>query len=114
MLGLFKRIKEKWGIESNFQFLLINLVFAVAGSSIVFLRPLIFNALGISPDWPFLLKAFLYILIITPVYFTMLLLTALVFGQFRFFWNFERKMFKRFEPLKSYLGGRGGNLRNTR
>ncbi len=114
MIGVFKRLKKKWGIESNFQFLLINLVFAITGSSIVFLRPLIFKVLGISPDWPFLLKAFLYILIVTPVYFTMLLICAFVFGQFRFFWNFELQLFRRFEGLKSYFGGRGGNFRNTR
>lgn len=114
MSGFIKRLKEKWGIENNLQFLLINIVFAIAGSSIVYLRPLIFKILGISPDWPFLLKALLYILLVTPVYFTMLLITALVFGQFRFFWNFERRLLGRLTRLGDYFGGRGGNLRNTR
>jgi len=110
MSGIFKRLKEKWGIESNVQFFLINLVFALAGSSIVFLRPLIFKILGISPDWPFILKAFLYLLTVTPVYVIMIMLFSLVFGQFRFFWNYLRRAILRF----SYLGGRGGNFRNTR
>ncbi|MFC2116821.1 DUF6787 family protein [Bacteroidota bacterium] len=95
MLRLFKRLKEKWGIESNFQFILINLVFAISGSSILYLRPLLFRLLGISPEWPFLLKAILYLLIVTPVYFVVLMFTATVLGQFRFFWNFERRMFAR-------------------
>jgi hypothetical protein len=95
MLGLFKRLKKKWGIESNFQLILIMLVFAIAGTSILYLRPLIFRLFGISPEWPFLLKAILYLLLVTPVYFIVLMTTATVLGQFRFFWNFERKYFTR-------------------
>ena len=95
MLGIFKRLKEKWGVESTLQFVLINLTFAIAGSSILYLRPLIFRLLGISPEWSFLLRAFLYLLLISPVYFIILMITAAVFGQFRFFWNHQRKLFAR-------------------
>jgi hypothetical protein len=95
MLRFFNRLKDKWGIESNFQFILINIVFALAGSSILYLRPLLFRVLGISPEWPFPIKALLYLLIVTPVYFIMLMLFATIFGQFRFFWNFNRRLFIR-------------------
>jgi len=114
MLELFKRLKDKWGIESNFQFILINLVFAIAGSSILYLRPLIFRLLGISPEWPFLLKALLYLLLVTPVYFIVLMTTAALFGQFRFFWNFQRKYFTRKKSNDPSIIAKGSTSDNQR
>ena len=46
--------------------------------------------------YAYLFISILYILIITPVYFTTLLIIGSLFGQFRFFWEFEKKMFLRF------------------
>jgi hypothetical protein len=100
MKALFSRLKEKWGIESNVQFLLINLVFALAGFSVVFIRPLLFSILGITPEMPFALRTILYLLLVTPVYFTMLNLFALLLGQSRFFLGFTRKTFSRIPGRK--------------
>jgi hypothetical protein len=94
--SLLNGLKEKWEIKSNFQFLIINLVFALAGSSIVLLRPLIFRLLGISPEWSFPVKAILYLLTVTPTYFIMLNLIAVLFGQSVFFRKFTGKVLARF------------------
>ena len=69
-----KRLKEKWGITSNFQLFIICIVFAITGSfSVLITEPVILflfgNLDGLSPllSWP------LRILIIFPIYQILLL-----------------------------------------
>lgn len=95
-----KRLKEKWGIESNAQFWIIMLVFAITGSTIVFIRRPIFNLLGVTEATSMWIKVPLYILVVLPSYQIMLLVVGTIFGQFKFFWEFEKKMFKRFKKKK--------------
>ena len=96
ILMLFQKLKSKWGITSNFQFLIINLVFAISGfSSLLISRPLL-NLFGINNDS---LDWYLYyplrILIIFIAYQFTLLIVAFLFGQFDFFWKQEKKILKR-------------------
>lgn len=95
-MHMFKKLKEKWGVTSNFQFWLIFTIFGVTGTSMLFIKPPLFELLGIHRDMPLLLYILLYILIITPVYFTVLLLIGSIFGQYRFFIGFIKRMFSRF------------------
>ncbi len=92
-----ENFKKKWGIESNFQFTIILLVFAITGSSSVkFANPLI-DFIGISPDKVYwLLYWILNILITFGLYQILLLIFGTLFGQFKFFWEFEKKMLSRF------------------
>ena len=91
-----EKLKDRWGIRSNFHLIIILIVFAVTGSlSAVFADPLT-EFLGINLDntspwiyWPF------RILIILPIYQVLLLFFGFIFGQFKFFWNFEKKMLSR-------------------
>ena len=96
MLKLFQKLKSKWGITSNFQFFIINLVFAISGcGSLIISRPLL-NLFGINNDS---LNWYLYyplrILIIFIAYQFTLLIIAFLFGQFSFFWKQEKKILKR-------------------
>ena len=92
---MFERFKIKWGIESNFQLIVILIVFAVTGSSTLYVRKGIFYLLGITPETDIWIRITLYILIIFPAYNLMLLIVGFLFGQFRFAWEFEKKMFGR-------------------
>ena len=101
ILIMFYRLKEKWEIKSNFQFFLIMLVFAVTGSlSLVIadlLMPLIIGSLEIGS----LLKTIIRVIFIFPIYQLLILLIAFCFGQFKFFWKFEKKMLRRiFKKIK--------------
>ena len=96
MFKLFQKLKTKWGITSNFQFFIINLVFAISGfSSLLISRPLL-NFFGINNDS---LNWYLYyplrIIIIFIAYQFTLLVIAFLFGQFEFFWKQEKKILKR-------------------
>jgi hypothetical protein len=91
-----QRLKKRWGIHSNFQLVMILVVFAVTGSSAAKLATPLTNFLGITADnfspwiyWPSRL------LLIFPIYQVLLVFFGFIFGQFRFFWNFEKKMLSR-------------------
>ncbi|KOH45838.1 DUF6787 family protein [Sunxiuqinia dokdonensis] len=93
---MFKRLKEKWEVESNLQLAIIFLVFSLAGSGALVIRKLVFHWINYSPDWPFLLSALTYVLTIVPAYQLMLIVFGALLGQFSFFWKFEKKLLRRF------------------
>ncbi|ADV51448.1 diacylglyceryl transferase [Cellulophaga sp. E16_2] len=96
-----KKLKERWGIESNFGIIMILIVFSVTGSSALKIaRPLLdyigFTRDNFSDDWYFsVLYWTVRILIIFPIYQILLVAFGWLFGQFKFFWNFEKKMLGR-------------------
>jgi manganese efflux pump family protein len=91
-----KKLKARWGIETNFQLVVIFIVFAITGSSSAYFSTPILNFLGINKETS---NVFVYyilkIIIIFPVYQVLLLFFGLISGQFKFFWNFEKKMLTR-------------------
>lgn len=91
-----EKLKQRWNIESNFQVLVIMLVFAVNGSlSVTLARPLL-KLIGISQEFTApLLFWFLRLLIMFIIYQILLVLIGTLFGQHKFFWNMEKKMLSR-------------------
>ena len=87
--------KERWNIKSNWQGFVIVLVFAITGSSAAMLSKPILHCLGISKETHhILLYVLLYILILFPVYQILLVSIGFIFGQFTFFWEFEKRMLR--------------------
>jgi hypothetical protein len=97
---MFEKLKRKWNIKSNFQLLLILIIFSVTGSASLYVRKFVFSWLEISPDTNLWIKVPLYILIVFPSYQILLLVIGGLLGQFRFAWEFEKKMFSRFKFKK--------------
>jgi hypothetical protein len=95
---MLNRLKEKWDIKSNFQIIVILIVFALTGSaSIKFAEPVLyFLNINITTFEDFLLgEVFYYILriiIVFPIYQILLILIGTLLFQFKFFWQFEKKM----------------------
>ena len=86
-------LKERWGITSNFQLVIIIVVFALTGSCSVMVSKPILELLGITKDsMPYFAYLLLKIVIVLPVYQVLLVGIGFLLGQFRFFWNFEKKM----------------------
>lgn len=89
-----KKLKERWNVESNTQLYIIFLVFAITGSSSAKLAAPVTEFFGVSKEmgwyvyWPF------RILIIFPIYQVLLVFFGWIFGQFNFFWTFEKKMLR--------------------
>jgi hypothetical protein len=86
------KIKQKWGLKSDFQFFIINLVFALAGMSVVFVRKPIFHLLHITDHTSIWIKIGVYIPIFFPTYQINLLIYGFLFGQFAFFWDKEKRL----------------------
>ena len=87
--------KERWNITSNWQVFVIILVFAITGSTAAMISKPILHWLGISKEaHHIVLYLLLYILIIFPIYQILLVGIGFIFGQFKFFWAFEKKMLR--------------------
>lgn len=91
-----EKLKKRWGITSNFQLTIIFIVFAITGSTAAKVAGPITEYIGLHPD---ALHPVLYwivrILLIFPIYQVLLIFFGWLFGQFAFFWNFEKKMLNR-------------------
>jgi hypothetical protein len=90
------RLKKRWNISSNWQLASILIVFAITGfSSLQVAKPFL-SLIGIpetfQPHW---LYRILRLVLIFPIYQILLVCIGFVFGQFTFFWNFEKKMLHR-------------------
>lgn len=87
-------------MESGFQVAIVLLVFACTGFTVVFIKRPILSYLfegGPMPLW----ASVLYYILILPIYNIFLLIYGFVFGQFSFFWEFEKRFFRRtFRPDK--------------
>lgn len=93
---MLNKLKERWNVKTNFQLLIIFLVFSISGSSALYLRGFVYQFIHYDPSWPIIAKVFIYILTIFPIYQLCLLTYGILLGQFQFFWNFEKKMLRRF------------------
>lgn len=90
-----QRLKAKWNIESNWQLTVIFIVFAITGSTAAkFAGPLV-DFLGLTKDNPWIYWP-ARILLIFPIYQVLLVFFGWLFGEFDFFWNFEKKMLRLF------------------
>ena len=89
--------KERWNIKSNWQVFVIIVVFAVTGSCAAYLSRPILATFGISKNTVSAWEYYpLYILLIFPIYQVLLVSFGFIFGQFTFFWAFEKKMLRAF------------------
>jgi hypothetical protein len=86
--------KQRWGIQSNFQLTIIIVVFAITGSASAWLSKQLCLCIGITKadfgHWFTPVR----LLLIFPIYQLLLIAIGLLFGQFRFFWAFEKKMLR--------------------
>ncbi|MBC5838615.1 DUF6787 family protein [Flavobacterium muglaense] len=90
-----KGLKKRWGITSNFQLTIIFIVFAITGSASAWLSKPVCFWLGITKeDWGLWFTP-VRLIIIFPLYQVLLVVNGFLFGQFKFFWEFEKKMLKR-------------------
>lgn len=92
---LMEKLKKRWGIETNLQLTIIFIVFAITGSASAWVsKPFCFWLGIVKEDLGYLFTPIRLILIF-PLYQVLLVAIGLIFGQFKFFWAFEKKMLKR-------------------
>lgn len=91
-----EKLKARWGIEHNWQVVVIFCVFAITGSTASYIGKPILSFLNISTEsfgsvgyWV------VRIVLLFVVYQFLLVFFGWVFGQHKFFWDFEKKMLRR-------------------
>ena len=102
-LYLFQLLSNKWVLTYKWEMIRVFLVFAITGSSSMYIGRPIINLLGITKEN--LNPALYWILFIIfglIFYQIFLVFFGWLFGQFEFFWNFEKKMLRRF-GLKKFI-----------
>jgi hypothetical protein len=95
-LFLFKKLEKKWELTYRWEMIRVFIVFAITGSSSAIVGRPFLKIVGITNDnlQP-VLYWILYILIGFIFYQILLITIAWLFGQFKFFWNFEKKMIRK-------------------
>lgn len=89
------KFKQRWGINSNFQLVVIFLVFAINGSLSAKISALFMNLFGFKKENIHLILYYVLLLILVlPLYPLLLIVIGFVFGQFDFFFRFSKKMLK--------------------
>ena len=109
-----EKLKVRWGIQSNVQLTLILVTFAVTGTTAARCAAPIVSWLGInsatSPAW---LYWPLQLILIMPLYQVLLLVVGSLFGQFRFFLAFEKRMLARCGISFGGSGAASGAVRDA-
>jgi hypothetical protein len=89
-----RELKQRWGLTSNFQLTLIIIVFAITGSASAWLSKPFCLWLGITKEDLGFWFTPIRLILIFPIYQVLLVAIGFLFGQFKFFWAFEKKMLK--------------------
>jgi len=87
-------LKKRWGIRSNLQLTIIFIVFALTGSASAWLSRPFCLWLGITKEDIGFWFTPVRLLMIFPIYQILLVFIGTLFGQFQFFWAFEKKMLR--------------------
>lgn len=88
------KLKNRWHVKNTWQVVVILIVFACTGFTVLIIKKPLFNYWfpdGEKPLW----ANIAYWILIFPVYNVFLLAYGFIFGQFKFFWEFEKRFFSR-------------------
>lgn len=100
-----EKLKSRWNVKNTWQVIVILIVFACTGFTVLLIKKPLFNYWypdGEQPLW----AAIAYWILIFPVYNIFLLTYGFIFGQFKFFWEFEKRFFNRIGKMFSKSGKR--------
>ena len=86
-----KKLKERWGITSNFQIVIIFIVFGITGSVSAYISGPLTNIIKGESELHWLIKLLIRIIVLTPIYQVLLLFFGYIFFQYKFFYNFVKK-----------------------
>lgn len=90
-----ENLKKRWGITSNYQFVIIFIVFGINGTLTARISRFALHYFGINNEnthWIF--YYLLLILLVLPLYPFLLMGFGFLFGQSKFFFPFSKKMLR--------------------
>ncbi len=91
-----EKLKQRWGLKTNWDVIAVFIGFAINGSFSAWVAKPIMSFLNLSTET---VSSWIYyplrILIVFPIYQLTLPLVGWCLGQFKFFWEFEKKFLDR-------------------
>ncbi|HEY6144103.1 MAG TPA: DUF6787 family protein [Flavobacterium sp.] len=90
-----EKLKKRWGITSNYDLVIIFIVFAINGSLSAKISGYAMDYLGLNKDnmhWFF--YYLILLVLVLPLYPFLLMVFGYLFGQSKFFFPFSKKMLK--------------------
>jgi len=104
---ILKKLEKRWIVNERWKIIKLFMIFGITGTTSLYVTTPIFNAIGLTKD-AFSENAFYLILYyvikffaILPFYKVLLLIFGWVFGEFKFFYSFVKKMLDRFRFKRS-------------
>jgi len=112
---MFNKLQQKWKVSSS-QLFFILCTFAVTGTTTAYISRSITSWVGFNEQTFWAWKLMLRMSILIFGYQVIILIVAFLFGQFPFFWNYEKKILRRLGilPVKQvriaiFASGKGSN-----
>lgn len=90
---MLKKLQQKWNVSGG-RFFLILCVFAITGTTTAWLTKVITAWVGFTGETFWLWKVLLRLGMLIIGYQLILLTVAFIFGQFPFFWQYEKKLLR--------------------
>ena len=91
-----EKIRKLFRVDTNYQLIIVNIVFAVTGTLALYLAGDVINLIGIKESE---VSSFIFwtlrIIIIIPVYQVLLIVIGTIFGEFKYFGEMEKKILNR-------------------
>jgi len=89
-----KKIRGFFKVDSNLQLIIVFTVFGITGSLTLYVSEFLFSFFDLSENHG-VLNIFIRILIIFPIYQLLLIIVGTIFGEFKYFWRFEKKFLRK-------------------
>ena len=91
-----EKIRRIFRVDSNYQLLIVNVVFAITGSLALYSAGYLLDLMDLNDtNMNQVLYWTLRIVLILPVYQILLILVGSLFGEFEYFWEMEKKIINR-------------------
>ena len=98
---MIEKLVNKFKANSIRHLFIIFIIFAISGSASLLISSPILIALGLDKLITFYpLYIFVRIILIIPIYQFILIIIASLFGEFDYFWKFEKKFLQRLRIIK--------------
>ena len=98
---MIDKLVKKFDAKSKQHLIIIFVIFALSGSGSIFISSPILTKLNLEELISFYpLYLFLRLILIIPIYQLLLILVASLFGQFNYFWKFEKRFLQRLKIIK--------------
>jgi hypothetical protein len=92
------KLKTRWGLDSVWQVVVVLIVFACTGFTVLFIKEPLLDWIRGDNEQQWWMSV-LYFVLILPVYNALLLGFGFIFGQFNFFWKYEKKTLERMRKV---------------